>query len=50
LITYDDSPQVRKLFDFAFIEEWLLQYGMNNYKQDSARQGKEVFISNYEKN
>ena len=47
LITYDDSPEVRKLFDFAIIEDWSLQYGMNNYKQVSAKKGKEVFISNY---
>lgn len=48
LITYDDSPEVRKLFPFAHIYEWELQYGMNNYKQKTARIGKELFISNYE--
>ncbi len=48
LITYDDSPAVRELFDFAYIEEWSLQYGMNNYRQDSAKIGRELFISNYE--
>ena len=47
LITYDDSPEVRKLFSFAFICEWELQYGMNNYKQNKAAKGKELFISNY---
>ena len=47
LITYDDCPQVRDLFDFAIIEEWSLQYGMNNYQQDSAKRGRELFISNY---
>jgi len=48
LITYDDSPEVRKLFDFAYLEEWTLQYGMNNYMQGSAKRGNELFISNYE--
>lgn len=47
LITYDDSPEVRKLFSFANIYEWELQYGMNNYKQEKALKGKELFISNY---
>lgn len=47
LITYDDSPEVRALFSFANIYEWELQYGMNNYKQDFAAKGKELFISNY---
>src|SRR3989344_1471940 len=48
LITYDNSPEVIKLFSFANIYEWELQYGMNNYKQKSAAIGKELFISNYE--
>lgn len=47
LITYDDSPEIRKLFDFAYIYEWELQYGMNNYKQQKAAKGKELFISNH---
>lgn len=48
LITYDNSPEVKKLFSFANIYEWELQYGMNNYKQTSASKGQELFISNYE--
>lgn len=47
LITYDDSPEVRALFPFAYIYEWELQYGMNNFKQEKAAKGKELFISNY---
>lgn len=47
LITYDDSPVIRELFDFAEIQEWTLQYGMNNYRKDSAAKGKELFIKNY---
>ena len=47
LITYDDSPEIRKLFSFAKITEWTLQYGMNNYRQNSAAAGKELFIKNY---
>lgn len=47
LITYDDSPEVRKLFPDAYIYEWELQYGMNNFKQKTAAKGKELFISNF---
>ena len=47
LITYDDSPIIRELFDFAEIREWTLQYGMNNYKKNTAAKGNELFIKNY---
>ena len=47
LITYDDSPIIRELFDFADICEWTLQYGMNNYRKDSAAKGRELFIKNH---
>jgi DNA adenine methylase len=47
LVTYDDSPGIRAYFDFAFLYEWELQYGMNNYKREKAAKGKELFISNY---
>ncbi|AIE72681.1 MULTISPECIES: DNA adenine methylase [unclassified Synechocystis] len=47
LITYDDCQEIRDNFSFAYIYEWELQYGMNNYKQSSAKKGKELFISNY---
>lgn len=47
LLTYDDSPEIRKLFEFAHIIEWKLQYGMNNYKQTSAAEGQELLIKNY---
>lgn len=47
LITYDDSPAIRENFSFAFKDEWQLQYGMNNYKKDSAAKGQELFITNY---
>jgi DNA adenine methylase len=47
LITYDDSPEIRKNFAFAHMYEWELQYGMNNYKQGKAEKGSELFITNY---
>lgn len=47
LITYDDCEEVRDNFAFAFIYEWTLQYGMNNYKQEKAKKGDELFITNY---
>lgn len=42
MIIYDDSPEVRKLFRFANIYEWKLQYGMNNYKQPKAKKGERI--------
>jgi DNA adenine methylase len=50
LITYDDCEEVRNNFAFAFIYEWTLQYGMNNYKQKKAKKGDELFITNYPAN
>ncbi len=47
LITYDDSPEIRQNFQFAYMYRWELQYGMNNYKQGRAEKGAELFISNY---
>jgi hypothetical protein len=40
--------QLRRLYRDAFIVEWTLQYGMNNYKQTTARAGNELFIANYD--
>jgi DNA adenine methylase len=50
LVTYDDSPEIRENFSFAHIYDWELQYGMNNYRQQSAAKGKELLITNYEIN
>lgn len=47
LITYDDSPEIRENFSTSNVYAWELQYGMNNYKQDTASKGKELFITNY---
>jgi DNA adenine methylase len=47
LITYDDCLTVRENFSDSYMEEWELQYGMNNYKQKSAAKGKELMIYNY---
>jgi len=47
LITYDDSPEIRRNFSFANIYKWELQYGMNNYRQGKAEKGNELFIANY---
>lgn len=48
LVTYDDSPEIRRNFRFANIYDWELQYGMNNYMRSFAPVGKELFITNYE--
>ena len=41
LITYDDCKEVRRLFSFANIYSWELQYGI------TAKKGKEILISNF---
>jgi DNA adenine methylase len=48
LVTYDDSPEIRHNFKFANIYEWEMQYGMNNYMQDCALKGRELFITNFD--
>lgn len=49
LMTYDDSQQVRDLYNWAKISPWRMQYGMNNCNaENTSKLGKEVFISNYE--
>ncbi|MEZ4486217.1 MAG: DNA adenine methylase [Cyanobacteriota/Melainabacteria group bacterium] len=56
LITYDNCPEIRKLYKWAHqeslheidISEWNLQYGMNNCNSDkSSKVGEELFIRNY---
>ncbi len=47
LVTYDNSPEIRELFSFGKIEEWSLQYGMNNAWKGNAPLGSELFISNF---
>lgn len=47
LLTYDDSPFIRDLYANYTQVRWSLQYGMNNYKQPTARPGRELFIANY---
>lgn len=48
LITYDDCQEIRKLYSWANITEWQLQYGMNNCNdQNTSKIGSELFISNY---
>ncbi len=47
LLTYEDAPEIRRLFGFARVQEWHVQYGMNNYKQSYAAKGRELLIRNY---
>lgn len=44
LVTYDDCQQVRTMFEFADIQEFSLQYGMNNVGKDNAPIGNELII------
>ena len=48
LITYDDCPQIRELYKWANLQEWSLQYGMNNCNSENkSKIGEELFIFNY---
>jgi DNA adenine methylase len=48
LITYDDCKEIRKLYSFAEISPWQLQYGMNNCNlANTSKVGTELFIRNY---
>jgi DNA adenine methylase len=48
LITYDDCPAIRSLYSWARIDDWRLQYGMNNCNQQNlSKIGAELFIRNY---
>ncbi len=48
LITYDDCDEIRKLYGWANIQPWSLQYGMNNCNVNhTSKIGSEIFISNY---
>jgi DNA adenine methylase len=50
LITYDDCEDIRKLYGWANIQEWQLQYGMNNCNEkNTSKLGSELFISNYKR-
>jgi DNA adenine methylase len=48
MITYDNSDYIRELFSGFYIQEWQLQYGMNNYKRSYAEKGNELLIANYD--
>jgi DNA adenine methylase len=48
LITYDDCPEIRRLYSWAKVQPWRLQYGMNNCNLERlSKIGAELFISNY---
>ncbi len=48
LMTYDDCPEIRKLYSWANIDGFSLRYGMNNCGlEKKSKMGCELFISNY---
>ncbi|MHA1267813.1 MAG: DNA adenine methylase [Candidatus Helarchaeota archaeon] len=47
LATLDDTPEIKELYNWAYMYEWKHQYGMNNWQKKYAKKGKELFISNY---
>lgn len=47
LLTYDDSPYIRELYKDFYLQEYSVQYGMNNFKQEKAQKGAELLIANF---
>jgi DNA adenine methylase len=48
LLTYDDEPEIHKLYHWANIRPFDLQYGMvGTSANGTKRVGKEIFITNY---
>ena len=47
LVTYDDSPRVRRLFKGLHIKPFKIPYTMAGKTSDDALAGEELFISNY---
>lgn len=47
LLTYDDSPYIRKLYKDFYLQGYSVQYGMNNFKQENAQKGAEILIANF---
>lgn len=48
LITYDDCDEIRRMYSWATVRSWKLQYGMNNCNVDNrSKIGSELFIQNY---
>ncbi len=48
LITYDDCAEIRQMYKWAKVQDWQLQYGMNNCNlKKESKIGSELFISNY---
>lgn len=48
LMTYDACDEIRKLYGWATIRDWKLQYGMNNCNEkNTSKLGSELFIANY---
>ena len=47
LMTIDNSEYIKALFDFAYIKEWNVTYGMRNTAEKSERLETELLIANY---
>lgn len=47
MLTLNDTPEVRELYNWANIIPLSIQYGMDNVAGNSPKQGKEVIIINY---
>ena len=47
MLTYDDTPEIRKMYALCSIHEFRLQYAMTNAGGNQSRKGNELMITNY---
>lgn len=47
MLTYNDCPEVRELYNWADIQPLNVQYGMDNVGGNKPKQGQELIIRNY---
>ncbi len=48
LMTYDDSPRVRRLYNGLYLKEFQIPYTMAGKTAEDALAGEELFIANYD--
>jgi len=48
LITLDDTQEIRKMFEYAFINPLDIIYGMDNVNGKKPKKGRELIITNYD--
>lgn len=47
MLTYNDCPEIRELYNWADIQPFEIQYGMDNVAGNKPKKGRELIIRNY---